>query len=85
MDQLVPSRSARRSTSRARPSTSHRRPGPPPAPPAQDRPDDPGGPRDATVVVVLPADAFRLSDVLRHLEAGRIVLVVAAPDEPPSG
>ncbi|OHV56488.1 hypothetical protein BCD48_08480 [Pseudofrankia sp. BMG5.36] len=39
-------------------------------------------PRDATVVVLSARDV-RLPDVLRHLEAGRTVLIVSAPDEPP--
>ncbi|KJE19875.1 hypothetical protein FF36_05862 [Frankia torreyi] len=36
------------------------------------------------IVVILAAD-FRLPNVLRHLEAGKIVLVIPAPREPPSG
>jgi hypothetical protein len=33
--------------------------------------------------VIILAHEFRLPDVLRHLEAGRIVLVIPAPNDPP--
>jgi len=32
--------------------------------------------------VIMLATDFRLSDVLRHIEAGRIVLVIPAPRNP---
>lgn len=43
-----------------------------------------GADRDATVVVLVARDV-RLPDVLRHLEAGRTVRLINAPDEPPGG
>jgi hypothetical protein len=35
---------------------------------------------DANALVILPAQEIRLPEVLRHLEAGRIVLVILTPD-----
>jgi hypothetical protein len=32
--------------------------------------------------VIIPAPDFRLPEVLRHIEAGRIVRVIPAPDTP---
>lgn len=32
--------------------------------------------------VIIPANEFSLPKVLRHLEAGNIVLVIPAPDTP---
>jgi hypothetical protein len=32
--------------------------------------------------VIIPANEFSLPVVLRHLEAGKIVLVIPAPDAP---
>jgi hypothetical protein len=32
--------------------------------------------------VIIPAQDFRLAEVLRHLEAGRIVIVIPAPNAP---
>jgi len=34
----------------------------------------------AYVLVILPAQDIRLPEVLRHIEAGRIVLVILTPD-----
>jgi hypothetical protein len=34
----------------------------------------------AYVLVILPAQNIRLPEVLRHIEAGRIVLVIHAPN-----
>ncbi|ONH24176.1 hypothetical protein [Pseudofrankia asymbiotica] len=53
--------------------------------PEEDTPDPPSGvdplpPEE--IVVILPAEDFRLPDVLRHIEAGRIVRIIAVP--PPS-
>jgi len=36
----------------------------------------------ADVLVILPAQNIRLPEVLRHIEAGRIVLVIPAPRNP---
>jgi hypothetical protein len=36
----------------------------------------------AYVLVILPAQDIRLPEVLRHIEAGRIVLVIPAPNAP---
>jgi hypothetical protein len=36
----------------------------------------------ACVLVILPAQDIRLPEVLRHIEAGRIVLVIPAPNAP---
>jgi len=33
-------------------------------------------------VVIIAADQFRLPDVLRHLEAGRVVIVIPATQQP---
>lgn len=33
-------------------------------------------------VVIIAADQFRLPDVLRHLEAGKVVLVIPAAQPP---
>jgi hypothetical protein len=40
--------------------------------------DDPEKP-----AVIVPAQEFRLPDVLRHIEAGRIVLVIPAAQRTP--
>jgi hypothetical protein len=34
-------------------------------------------------VVIILAQDFRLPEVLRHIEAGRIVRVIPAPQDPP--
>jgi hypothetical protein len=34
-------------------------------------------------IVIIPAQEFSLPEVLRHIEAGRIVLVVPATQRPP--
>jgi hypothetical protein len=39
--------------------------------------DDPG-----KLTVILPAQDFRLPEVLRHIEAGRTVLVIPQPNAP---
>jgi hypothetical protein len=39
--------------------------------------DDPG-----KLTVIILAREFRLPEVLRHIEAGRIVLVIPAPNAP---
>jgi hypothetical protein len=39
----------------------------------------------AYVLVILPAQDIRLPEVLRHIEAGRIVLVIPAPNAPRLG
>ena len=35
------------------------------------------------LIVILPAQDFRLPEVLRHIEAGKIVLVIPATQRPP--
>ncbi|ONH24961.1 hypothetical protein BL253_28560 [Pseudofrankia asymbiotica] len=60
----------------------------PPAEPHGEPPPPHGDPTEAppeATVVVLAARDVRLPDVLRHLEAGRTVLVVSAPPDEPSG
>lgn len=37
----------------------------------------------ARLTVILLAEDFRLPEVLRHIEAGRIVLVIPAAQRPP--
>lgn len=37
---------------------------------------------DAYTLAILPADEIRLPEVLRHIEAGRIVLVISATQRP---
>jgi len=55
-----------------------RPPDPTPEDPTPDTPTDhdpaPGG----ETVVILPAEDFRLPDILRYLEAGRTVLILPA-------
>jgi hypothetical protein len=34
------------------------------------------------LTVILPAREFRLPEVLRHIEAGRIVIILPAPQRP---
>ena len=36
----------------------------------------------AYVLVILPAQDIRLPEVLRHIEAGRIVLIIPTPNAP---
>ncbi len=44
--------------------------------------DEPPALAPAYVLVILPAQDIRLPEVLRHIEAGRIVLVIPAPNAP---
>lgn len=37
----------------------------------------------AREMVILPAHSIRLPEILRHIEAGKIVLVIPAPSAPP--
>jgi hypothetical protein len=34
-------------------------------------------------IVIVPAQEFRLPEVLRHLEAGKVVVVIPATQPPP--
>jgi len=37
----------------------------------------------AYVLVILPARSITLPEILRHIEAGRMVLIIYAPKAPP--